>query len=69
MAEGAHLPADVLQVPLVELLLGDDIPLGLHFPGGVQPLGQVNDQPHRQPRHHQHKRVVGSQIFRLDPVL
>ena len=69
VTERPHLPLNRLQIPLVELLLGNDVPLDFHLPGGVQLLGQVNDQPHRQPRHHQHKRVVGNQIFRMDSLL
>ena len=69
VAETPHLLADSLQVPLVELLLSDDIPLGLHLPGGIQPLGQINDQSRNQCRHHQNKQIVGDQILWLNPHL
>ena len=69
MAEGAHLPADGLQLLLVELLLGDYALLGLHLPDGVEPLGQVNHQPRRQRRHHQYQHVVEGKIRRLEPPL
>ena len=67
VAEGAHLPADVLQVPLVELLLGNDVPLDFHLPGGVEPLGQIEHQPRRQAHRRQNDYVIQGKKLRRNP--
>ncbi len=52
VAEGTPLPADVLQVPLGKLLLGDDVPLRLERAAVVEPAGQIDRQCGNHDRQH-----------------
>ena len=61
VAECAHLTADHLQVLFVEPLVDDNILLGLYLPGGIDPLGQVDNHHSHQDDHCYHKQVIEPQ--------
>ena len=69
VAETSYLLANRLQVSFVKLLLGNNVPLGLQFSGGIQLLGQIDHHPSHQRGHHQYKRIVEKQIIRLNSQL
>ena len=67
VAEGTHLPLYGLQVPLVELLLGDDVLLGLQEASALHLTGQMEHQRRHEHRQYHRQDAVGGDIGRLHP--